>query len=129
MAIKKQVEDKTTFRRFRDKSSHFWVDNLHLYIDENNEIKFGAGGILTEAIKVSFEAYVKRNKVKYIPRAKPVEAAVEYLETLKSGKFINKTVSEVFELDNKYLIWMRDSYNFGAQEELEKQIKEILKIK
>lgn len=127
MAIKKQVEDKTTFRRFRDKSSHFWVDNLHLYVDESNEIKFGAGGILTDSIKSSFEAYVKRNKVKYIPRSKPVESAVEYLETLKSGKFVNKTVSEVFELDKKYLIWMRDSYNFGVQKELEKQIKEILK--
>lgn len=127
MAIKKQVEDKTTFRRFRDKSSHFWVDNLHLYVDENNEIKFGAGGILTEAIKASFEVYVKRNKVKYVPRAKPVESAVEYLETLKSGKWQNKTVSEVFELDKKYLIWMRDKYNFGAQKELEKQVKEILK--
>lgn len=125
--MKKQVEDKTIFKRFRDKSSHFWVDNLHLYVDENNEIKFVAGGILTDIIKASFEAYVKRNKVKYIPRAKPIEIAVEYSETLKSGKFVNKTVSEVFELDKKYLIWMRDNYNFGAQKELEKQIKEILK--
>ena len=122
-------EVKITFKRFKDKSSHFWVDNLHLYVDENNEIKFCAGGVLTEVIKSSFEAHIKRNKVKYIPRAKPVEVVVEYLETLKSGKFINKTVSEVFELEKPYLIWMRDKYNFGSQKELERQIKEILKIK
>ena len=103
------------------------MDNLHLFLDENNEIQFGAGGILTEDIKASFEAYIKRNKVKYTPREEALESPVEYLETLKSGKYLNKTVSEVFDLDKKYLIWMRDKYNFGAQKELEKQIKEILK--
>ena len=125
--LPKPKEDKTVFKRFRDKSSHFWVDNLHLFLDENNTVQFGAGGILTEDIKASFEAYVKRNKVKYTPREKALESPVEYLEMLKSGKYLNKTVSEVFDLDKKYLIWMRDSYNFGAQKELEKQIKEILK--
>ena len=51
----------------------------------------------------------------------------KYLEMLKSGKYQNKTVSEVFDLEKKYLIWMRDKYNFGAQKELERQITEILK--
>lgn len=123
----KPKEDKTIFKHFRDKSSHFWVDNLHLFLDENNEVQFGAGGILTEDIKASFEAYIKRNKVKYIPREKALESPVEYLETLKSGKYQNKTVSEVFEADRNYLIWMLNNYTFGAQKELEKQIKEILK--
>ena len=125
--LPKPKEDKTIFKRFRDKSSHFWVDNLHLFLDENNEIQFGAGGILTEDIKTSFEAYIKRNKVKYTPREKSLESPVEYLETLKSGKYQNKTVSEVFEADKNYLIWMLNNYNFCAQKELEKQIKEILK--
>jgi len=120
-------EDKIVIKRFRDKSSNFWVDNLHLFLDESNKIQFGAGGVLTEYVKVHFEAYIKRNKVKYTPREIVLESSIEYLEILKSGKYQNKTVSEVFEVDKNYLIWMLNNYNFGAQKELEKQIKEILK--
>ena len=51
----------------------------------------------------------------------------EYLEIINFGKYINKSVEEVFHLDSKYLQWMYKEYSFSSsQEKLKQEIKEIL---
>ena len=42
MPPKAKEEDKLTVRKFKESNIDFWVEYLHLYLNENNEICFGA---------------------------------------------------------------------------------------
>lgn len=123
-------EDKITVRKFKDGSSNFWVGYLHLYLNEQNEICFACGGIMTEEHLSALQAYVKRNKVTFIARDKPEIEIIQrqYNEKITFGAHSGKTVSELFIENKKYLIWVRDKYNFSVtQNKLKQEIIDILK--
>lgn len=122
-------DDKIQIINFKDKSSNWWVNQKHYALLENSKLLLVAGG---EEIKIETEflqAFIKRNKKVFKEREKGIieKEPPQYLAVITFGEFKGKSVSEVFEINKGYLKWMRDKYNFGAQKELEKQIKEILK--
>lgn len=123
MATKK--EDKIILKQFSDKSSHFWVGTLHYSLNEQNEIIWHAGGIDSEEYRTILKNFIKRNKKTYQERI--IMSHIEYNEVIPFGKYFNKTVSQVFEEDKSYLIWMKDKYDFGGNIKLKEQIIEILK--
>ena len=124
--MKKETEDKIVIKAFRDSSSNWWVGYKHYCLDEDNTLQFVCGGIEDKKETEAIQEFVKRNKKKYVPM-KQSEVQKEYLETITFGKYINKSVQEVFHLDSKYLQWMYKEYSFSSsQEKLKQEIKEIL---
>lgn len=120
------METKITIKQFRDLSSSWWVGYKHYCLDENNVLQFICGGIEDKKETEAIQEFVKRNKKQYVP-AKQSEVLKEYLEIITFGKYINKSVQEVFYLDSKYLQWMYKEYSFSSsQEKLKQEIKEIL---
>lgn len=119
-------ENKLVVRQFKDKSSNFFVDYAHYHLNQNNELQWCAGESDSEDKRTVLMAYIKRNKKTYAPREIVVQ--IDYNEILPSGKYQGKSVSEVKDLDKKYLIWLRDNFNFSpAQEKLKQEIINILK--
>jgi len=128
----KKAEEKGKFdiRQFKDKSSNWFLNNKHYYLNENNELIFICGG--KEDLKETEEmlAYIKRNKKVYVPREKGIleKEPKVFDEIIPVGKLKDKTVQQAFIEDKKYLTWMRDKFTFNsAQEKLKQQIIEILK--
>lgn len=127
---KKEVEEKRVIKQFKDKSSNWFLDNVHYHLNENGEVVFCAGGIESEEDKEYLRQYIKRNKKSFVAREPSIfeRGQVEYTEKFTTGKYVNKTVQEVFDEDVKYLRWMRDSFNFSsAQNKLKEEIINILK--
>jgi GTPase SAR1 family protein len=126
VATKKETEDKIVIKSFRDSSSNWWVGYKHYCLDENNVLQFICGGIEDRKETEAIQEFIKRNKKKYVP-TKQSEVQKEYLEIINFGKYVNKSVQEVFHLDSKYLQWMYKEYSFSSsQEKLKQEIKEIL---
>ena len=126
MATKKE-EDKIVIKGFRDLSSNWWVGYKHYCLDENNILQFVCGGIQDRKETEAIQEFIKRNKKKYVP-VKQSEVQKEYLEIINFGRYLNKSVQEVFHLDSKYLQWMYKEYSFSSsQEKLKQEIKEILR--
>lgn len=122
----KKEEDKIVIKAFRDSSSNWWVGYKHYCLDENNVLQFICGGIEDRKETEAIQEFIKRNKKRYVP-TKQSEVQKEYLEIINFGKYINKSVQEVFHLDSKYLQWMYKEYSFSSsQEKLKQEIKEIL---
>jgi hypothetical protein len=117
-------------RHFKDKSSHWWVEDAHYYLDEDNEVKWAAGETDKEELRTALIDYIKRNKKVYVPREKGIleKEPKVFDEIIPVGKLKDKTVQQGFMEDKKYLTWMRDKFTFNsAQEKLKQQIIEILK--
>ena len=92
----------------------------------NNEIVFSAGGIEIGSETELVRQFCARNKKTYHHHI--ITAQIEYNEVIKFGKYINKKVSELKELDLQYLKWVRDNYTFKiGEEKLKKEITDILK--
>ena len=64
----KTKEDKVVIKRFKDRSSHFWINNHHYFLNEDNKIQYVCGGIDKEEYREALSAYCKRNKVTFVPR-------------------------------------------------------------
>ena len=125
MASKKE-EDKIVIKQFKDGSSHFWSNYAHYFLNENNELIWCSGETDKEELRNAVLSFIRRNKKSYKERPKS-EVQKEYLEIINFGKYINKSVQEVFHLDSKYLQWMYKEYSFSSsQEKLKQEIKEIL---
>lgn len=127
---KKETEEKITIKRFKDKSSSFWVNNHHYYLDENNEIRYACGGIDTQELREALKAFIKRNKVSYVPREPSIldQVEKEFISVLTTGKYCGEYIKDLVYKDRKYLEWMRDKYTFSsAEQKLKEEIIEILK--
>lgn len=127
---KKETEDKIVIKRFKDKSSHFFVNNKHYMLDENNEIHFIAGGFYEEECAEALRAYCKRNKVTHAPRGSSIlnQVEKEFISVIGFGKYNGERIQDLIYKDHKYLEWMRDKYNFSsAEQKLKEEITEILK--
>lgn len=125
-ATKNLTEEKIQIKQFKDSSSNFWISGKHYHLNKNNEIVLCAGGNAEGSEIELLRVYIKRNGKKHVPRE--IIAQIQYNEILLSGKYQSKTVSEVKDIDRKYLIWMRDNYSYSAtQEKLKQQIINILK--
>jgi uncharacterized protein (DUF3820 family) len=120
-------KQEIVIKRFKDKSSNFWVDGLHYALLESGEIMFCAGGIDNEERRQLLKDFIKRNKVVFAPREKTVEEK-QYNQIIPFGQYKGTTVSELFLKDKKYLKWIKEKYNFKAGEEkLKEEVFEILK--
>ncbi len=102
----------------------------HYKLEQNGEVTWCAGEIDKKELRESLEAYIKRNKKTYKERAPSIfeQEPKQYNEIIPCTDMKGKTVSEVFELNKKLLIWFRDKYNFKiGEEKLKEEITEILK--
>ena len=123
MATKKEDKEKISIVNFKDKSSNWFVNMKHYWLNEQNQIVFVAGGIEITAETDFLRDFIKRNKKTYVPRQ--ITSVIEYFEILDFG--IHKG-SKVDDIDKKYLKWMIQNYNFSpAQEKLKQEIINILK--
>ena len=124
--MKKETEDKIVIKQFKDGSSHFWSNYAHYFLNENNELIWCSGETDKEELRNAVLSFIRRNKKSYKERPHS-EVLKGYLEIINFGKYINKSVQEVFHLDSKYLQWMYKEYSFSSsQEKLKQEIKEIL---
>lgn len=120
-------KDKINIRQFKDKSSNFWCNNKHYFLDENNVLNFICGGKEDLKETETLEAYIKRNKKSFVARQESVllQEAFEYKEVISFGKYSGKKLDEINDV--KYLKWLLTNFNFGGKENLKKEITEILK--
>lgn len=129
MAAKKETEDKTTIKSFKDSSSNWFVNDAHYSLNESGELIWHAGEVDKEELRTALLSFIRRNKKCFKKRSPSIfdSEPKQYNEKINFGKHINKTVSEVFSEDVKYLSWMLKNYNFSAKENLKKEITDILK--
>lgn len=128
--VKKSVEEKIPIKGFKDGSSHWFVRHAHYFLNEKNEITWGAGETDKKELREALEQFIKRNKKSYKEREQSIfeNEPKEYNELIPIGKFKGQSVSYVFGVERKYLTWMLKEYNFTSeQKELKEQIIEILK--
>ena len=125
----KKIKDKIDIKQFKDNSSHWWVNDAHYSLNVSGELIWHAGEVDKEELRNSLLSFIRRNKKVYKERSPSIfdSEPKQYNEKINFGKHINKTVSEVFSEDVKYLSWMLKNYNFSAKENLKREITEILK--
>ncbi len=127
MAAKKETEN--TVKQGKSNNNNFWINYKVYQLLEDNSLVLASGGleIITETELV--QAFIKRNKKVYTKNITIFNSEPkQYNEVLPCTDMKGKTVSEVFELNKKLLIWFRDKYNFKiGEEKLKEQITEILK--
>ena len=125
--MKKQTEDKISIKIFKDRSSHFWVDNHHYFLNEDNEIQYSCGGIDKEEYREALSAYCKRNKVSFVPREKSLfETEEKEYTKIGFGKYSQMTTMELIATDKKYASWL---YKNCLDNKIKTELKELLKIK
>lgn len=116
-------ENNIQIRQFKDKSSHWFVNYAHYYLNENNELLWAAGESDNKEYRDVLEAYIKRNKKTYVPRE--IVAEKEYFEVVNFGEHKGRKVPDI---PLPYLRWMIKSYNFkSGEEKLKQEIIEYLK--
>ncbi len=131
-AVKETNIEKIPIKGFKDGSSHWFVRYAHYFLNENNEVVWGAGETDKKELREALEQFIKRNKKQFKERESSIfeNEPKEYKAVFTFGKHINKNVEEVKVIDKRWLTWCRDNFNFSsAQKELKEQIIEILKIK
>lgn len=126
MVAKKEA--KVEIKQFRDKSSHWWCNMKHYYLNENNELIFAGGGIEITSETDFLKDFIRRNKKTYKEReVSPYINPKEYLEVFNFGKHSTKTVQYVFDNDKGYLKWILKNFDFAGKEKLKQEIINILK--
>ncbi len=124
--MKKETEDKIVIRRFKDRSSHFWINNHHYFLDENNEIEYACGGIDRKEYREALKNFIKRNKVTFIPREKSIfEQEEREYSKIGFGKYSQTTTIELVATDKRYASWL---YKNCSDSKIKEELKELLKI-
>ena len=123
---KTPTEEKIQIKGFKDGSSFYWVGNKVYHLNEQNEIIFICGGEKDEKEVEELKSFCKRNKKSYVPREPSIfeSEPKEYL-TITFGKYAQKPLNEIVELDKRYAKWLYEN----ADKEIKEQLKELLKIK
>lgn len=123
MASKK--EDKVQIRQFKDKSSNFWVNYSHYYIDSSERLLWASGEEDTKEYRELLEAYVKRNKKKFAPREISVldKPEIKY-STLTFGKYSGRKLNELYDEDKQYCKWL---YKNVTDADLKKELETLIK--
>lgn len=123
MAAKK--EDKTVIKSFKDGSSNWFVNFAHYYLNENNELLWASGESDNIEYRTAIEAYIKRNKKTFKAREESVLNKEEKIYmTLNFGKYSGKNLTEIKDLDRKYLLWLKKE---TKDDKLREEIISILK--
>lgn len=125
MPPKKIKTEENTVRQGRKNFNCYWINMKAYQMLFNSVLIFSAGGKENLEETELIKSFILKNKLSYHNCIKV--AQIEYNEVLKSGKYQGKSVDEVLVLERKYLEWMRDNYNFGAQEKLKNEIINSLK--
>ena len=125
---KKQTEDKITIKQFRDSSSNWWVRDAHYYLNEDNELLWGAGEIDKPELREALLSYIKRNKKVYKAREKSQidEAVLKQYSVIGFGKYSSLTTQDLVGTDKKYARWL---YENCSDNKIKTELKELLKIK
>lgn len=129
MAIKKEDKEKVLIKQFKDSSSHFWCNFAHYYLDKDNNLLWASGESDNTEYRTALEAYIKRNKKTFKERQQSIlDAEEKVYMILDFGKYAGRPLNEIKDIDKKYLIWLKNSFNFSSvQEKLKQEIIEILK--
>ena len=125
---KKQTEDKIPIKQFRDSSSNWWVRDAHYYLNEDNELLWGAGEIDKPELREALLSYIKRNKKVYKAREKSQidEAVLKQYSVIGFGKYSSLTTQDLVGTDKKYARWL---YENCSDNKIKTELKELLKIK
>lgn len=126
MPPKKKNED-IIIKQFKDKSSNWFVGNIHYHLNEQGEIVFCAGGIDNPEYRELLSQYIKRNKKSYVPREKSLfeQEEIEYSK-IGFGKYSQTTTIELVSLDKRYASWL---YKNCSDSKIKAELKELLKVK
>jgi len=123
LATKK--EDKIQIRNFKDSSSNWFVNFAHYYLNENNELLWASGESDSAEYRTAIEAYIKRNKKIFKAREVSILDKEEKVYiTLNFGKYAGKNLSEIKDLDRKYLLWLKKE---TKDDKLREEIITVLK--
>nr|DAI89596.1 MAG TPA: Putative quorum-sensing-regulated virulence factor [Caudoviricetes sp.] len=123
MAAKK--EDKIQIRNFKDSSSNWFVNFAHYYLNENNELLWASGESDSIEYRTAIEAYIKRNKKTFKAREVSILDKEERVyTTLNFGRYSGKNLTEIKDLDRKYLLWLKKE---TKDDKLREEIISILK--
>lgn len=124
MAAKKETEDKTVIRGFKDSSSNWWVNDAHYSLNESGELIWHAGEVDKEELRTALLSFIRRNKKCFKKRSPSIfdQEEREWSE-LTFGKYKGQKLDVI---DPKYLKWV---YENSADTKLIQEIKELLKIK
>ena len=127
MAAKKETEN--TVKQGKSNFNNFWINYKVYQLLEDNSLVLASGGNEIETETELVKAFIKRNKKAYAKNVTMFESEPkQYNEIIPCTDMKGKTVSEVFELNKKLLIWFREKYTFKVGEEkIKEQIIEILK--
>lgn len=127
MPSKKTIkETENIVKQGKQNLNVYWLNMKAYQMLPGNEIVFASGGIEIDSETELVKAFCVRNKKTYHHHI--ITAQIEYNEVFKFGKYTNKRVSEVKELDLQYLKWVRDNYSFKiGEEKLKNEIINILK--
>jgi len=102
------MESKIVIKQFLDKSSNFWVDYSHYLLNKDNKIVWCAGESDSETKRTVLTDYIKRNKKQFKPREESILNKEEKVyTTLNFGKYSGKNLTEIKDLDRKYLLWLK----------------------
>lgn len=123
----KKKDENITIKQFKDKSSNWFVGNVHYHLNEQGEIVFCAGGIDNPEYRELLSQYIKRNKKSYVPREKSIfeQEEIEYSK-IGFGKYAQTTTIELVSLDKRYASWL---YKNCTDSKIKAELKELLKIK
>lgn len=121
-------EDKIQVRNFKDGSSNYWCDFAHYYLNENNELLWGAGETDKPELREAVLFFIKRNKKVYKPREKSQveEFVLKQYSIIGFGKYSSLTTQDLVGTDKKYARWL---YENCANNKIKMELKELLKIK
>jgi hypothetical protein len=123
LAAKK--EDKIQIRNFKDSSSNWFVNFAHYYLNENNELLWASGESDSIEYRTAIEAYIKRNKKTFKAREVSILDKEERVyTTLNFGRYSGKNLTEIKDLDRKYLLWLKKE---TKDDKLREEIISILK--
>lgn len=127
MPPKKKIEDKVEIKQFKDKSSNWFVGNVHYHLNENGEIIFCAGGIENEEDRQLLRDYIKRNKKVFKEREPSIfEQEVKDYSIVNFGKFSGKSTMMIVAEEKRYAKWL---YENTTDKKIKEELKELLKIR
>lgn len=127
MAAKKETEDKTVIRGFKDSSSNWWVNDAHYSLNESGELIWHAGEVDKEELRTALLSFNRRNKKCFKERSPSIfEQEEREWSELTFGKYKGQKLDVIKDTDPKYLRWV---YENLADKKLIQEIKELLKIK
>ncbi len=128
MAKKEISEEKLNIRQFKDGASHWWVRDAHYYLNENNELLWGAGETDKPELREALLAYIKRNKKSFKAREKSQieDIVLKQYSIIGFGKYSFLTTQDLVGTDKKYSRWV---YENVKNDKIKEELKELLKIK